>query len=62
MTNWLEDYNEATPKTKSFVLTWIVYSLVLLITTVYCYARLDYVRSYKSEAAIRADNHTPTQN
>lgn len=62
MANWIEQYNESNPKTKSFILTWIIYSLALVITTVYCYARLDYVRSYKSEAAIEADKHVQTSN
>lgn len=32
-------------KTKSFILTWVIYGLVILVSTIYCYARLDSVRS-----------------
>lgn len=48
MFKWLKEYNEASSQTKYFVLNWLVYGLALLITTVYCYARLDYVRSYRT--------------
>lgn len=56
MFTWLKQYNEASTQTKYFVLNWLVYGLALLITTVYCYARLDFVRSYKTPAAIEAQN------
>lgn len=46
MSNWLKAYNEASAQTKFFILTWLIYGLALLITTVYCYGRLDFVRSY----------------
>jgi hypothetical protein len=62
MANWIEQYNESSPKTKSFILTWFIYGLALLITTVYCYARLDFVRSYPSQAALDAKTQTPTTN
>ena len=48
MFKWLKEYNESSSQTKYFVLNWLVYGLALLITTVYCYARLDYVRSYRT--------------
>lgn len=48
MFRWFKEYNEASSQTKYFVLNWLVYGLALLITTVYCYARLDYVRSYRT--------------
>lgn len=48
MFKWLKAYNEASSQTKFFVLNWLVYGLAILITTVYCYARLDFVRSYRT--------------
>lgn len=60
MANWIEQYNESSPKTKSFILTWFIYGLALLITTVYCYARLDFVRSHPSPAASDAKAQTQT--
>lgn len=32
-------------KTKNFILTWFVYTAVIVASTIYCYARLDTVRS-----------------
>jgi len=46
MFKWLKEYRQATSQTHYFFLTLAVYGLVLLATTAYVYARLDYVRSY----------------
>ena len=48
MFQMLREYNEANPQTKYFVLNALVYGLAILITTLYCYGRLDYVRSYRT--------------
>lgn len=48
MFKWLKAYHQATSQTQYFFLTLAVYGLMLLVTTVYVYARLDYVRSYKT--------------
>lgn len=48
MFKWLRHYYEASPQTKYFVLNWLVYGIVIIATTIYCYARLDFVRSNKS--------------
>jgi hypothetical protein len=45
MLNWIREFKEATAQTKYFVLTWAVYGIAIIASTVYCYARLDYVRS-----------------
>lgn len=45
MFKWVAQYRGAKPQTKYFILNWFVYGLVIILTTVYCYARLDYVRS-----------------
>lgn len=55
MLKWLKQYRNATSKTQYFVLNWLIYGLAILITTIYCYARLDFVRSYKTPAAIEAE-------
>lgn len=31
--------------TRWFIFNWVIYFILMLVTTVYCYARLDYVRS-----------------
>lgn len=41
-------YNKADKQTKYFILNWVVYGLALILTTAFCYARLDYVRSTKA--------------
>lgn len=49
MFKWWEDYREASPQTKNFILTVLLFSLVIIISSIYCYARLDFVRSYSTE-------------
>jgi len=45
MSHWFEMMRNADRKTQSFILNAIVYGSILIISTIYCYARLDYVRS-----------------
>ena len=47
-------YWNAPRKIKYFYLTWLVYGLALIVTTLYCYARLDYVRSYQTHGYIES--------
>lgn len=49
MFRWLYRFTESTKETKWFILNWAVYILLLILTTLYCYGRLDYVRSYKTQ-------------
>lgn len=56
MQQWMKRYNEATPQTKFFVWNAVIYSLAILITTIYCYGRLDFVRSYPSPSTIKAES------
>jgi hypothetical protein len=56
MFKWLKEYNEASSQTKYFVLNWLVYGLAILITTVYCYACLDFVRSYRPPSIAEREN------
>ncbi len=53
---WWDVYWNAPRKVKYFYLTWLVYGLVLILTTLYCYARLDYVRSYQTKPKIETIN------
>lgn len=48
MFQWYRQFKNANSETKWFILNWAVYGLAIIITTVYCYARLDFVRSYKT--------------
>lgn len=38
-------------KTRWFLFNWVIYGLALIITLVYCYLRLDFVRSGPKKAA-----------
>jgi hypothetical protein len=49
MVQWYRDFKGASARTKWFILTTAIFSIVIVATTIYCYARLDYVRSYKTE-------------
>lgn len=42
---WIQDYREAAPETKWFIFNWVFYGVLTLGTLVYCYARLDFVRT-----------------
>lgn len=43
---WLLQFTNASSKTKWFIFNWAIYAIVMIVTTLYCYARLNYVRSY----------------
>lgn len=59
MFKWIEDYKNASSKTKSFVLNCIIYSLVIIVSVIYCYARLDFVRSYdKNKVEVESESYT----
>lgn len=45
MIKLIEGYRKANKKTKNFILTCIIYGLALIVPIVYCYVRLDFVRS-----------------
>lgn len=55
MFKWIRLYNNANPQIKIFIFNAVVYFTVIVITTIYCYGRLDFVRSYPSPKS------TPTQ-
>lgn len=47
MWKYILEFNSSSRETKWFILTSIVYGLLIAISLVYCYARLDFVRSNK---------------
>jgi len=55
MIEWLREYSEANPQTKYFVLNGLIYGLAIIITTIYCYGRLDFVRSYRTPSIMEAE-------
>jgi len=61
MITWLKRYNDAKPQTKFYVLNGLVYGLAIIITTAYCYGRLDFVRSYPAQATIKHEKQQTEQ-
>lgn len=51
MLTWIKQFRSANRQTQYFVLNWLLYGVAIVLTTVYCYGRLDYVRSYRSTPA-----------
>jgi len=45
MFKWIRQFKEANPHTKYFIFNWALYGVLLIVTTLYVYARLNYVRS-----------------
>ena len=50
MLKWLTQYRRAHPQTQYFIMMFLFYGVMLIASTIYCYARLDYVRSYKTSS------------
>ncbi|CDZ80664.1 hypothetical protein BN1013_01182 [Candidatus Rubidus massiliensis] len=45
MKRFYNTFKESSKQTKYFILTWIFYGLIIIISTVFSYARIDYVRN-----------------
>lgn len=43
--NFIEQFFTASSKTKWFIFNLLFYTIFLIATTIYCYGRLDFVRS-----------------
>ncbi len=46
MFQWIKKFKESTPLTKNAVIALLIWAIPVVLMTVYCYARLDFVRSY----------------
>lgn len=53
---WIRAFKEANPKTKAFVFNWAIYVIALVASTIYCYARLDYVRTGKPQVQVEKNS------
>lgn len=42
---WIRQFREANSHTKYFIFNWFLYGFMIIASTVYVYARLNYVRS-----------------
>lgn len=56
MLKWYREFAAASYETKMFAFTWAVYVLAIIVTTIYCYARLDFVRSYAQPTSQTSDH------
>jgi len=48
MFKFLQKYRESDVNTKWFIWTGLIYGIVVILTTLYAYGRLDFVRSYET--------------
>lgn len=54
MFQWIKQFNKADFQIKLFIFMMALYGITMAVTTVYCYARLDYVRSYSTQTTERS--------
>jgi len=45
---WIRNFTSSSFKTKSFIFNTILHGSLIIGTAIYCYARLDSVRSHKN--------------
>ncbi len=60
MFKWFKRYQDSSPQMKVFTINWLIYGLVIIITTVYCYGRLDFARSYHNTIPIKTIEASPS--
>lgn len=46
MSEWIRKFKDSSPLTKRALIALIIWAVPVVIMTVFCYARLDFVRSY----------------
>lgn len=58
MYNWITSFKKATTESKLFFLTLFIFGFPLVLTTIYCYERIQAVRDQKIENnSIQKENH-----
>lgn len=58
--NWISQFIHSSRETKWFFLNWFVYGFLIIVSTLYCYMRLDYVRSTKPIVSQEMNSPNPT--
>ena len=61
MRNWIKSLCHASPQTKFFALNWFIYGLAIIVTTIYCYAQLNFGKSDPDSKQV-AKTHQPPVN
>jgi len=47
--NWVQQFRGSNRQTKYFILTWIVYMIAIIVSTLYAYVRIDLIKSYDEQ-------------
>lgn len=53
---WLRKFPAAKPQTKFFIINWTFYFILMLVTTFWVYARIEYVHSTRQQPQEQTDN------
>ena len=48
---WIKSFKQSSTQTKWFIFNTILHGSIIILTAIYCYARLDFVRSHKNVIA-----------
>ncbi|CCB86642.1 MULTISPECIES: hypothetical protein [Parachlamydia] len=53
--HWIMQFKNATRQTQYFILTWVIYMIAIIASTLYAYGRLEFVKSddYQSSESIK---------
>lgn len=61
MFGWLYRFSKSTSETKFFILNWAIYGILLILTTLYAYGRLELVRTRPAPTPAPLEKHFPYQ-
>ena len=61
MFKWMKAYKESDRQVQIFTLNWVIYAIAIILTTIYCYGRLDFVRSYPTPSRGEATHIEPNK-
>jgi len=48
MLTWIKSFKQSSYQTKWFIFNAILHGSIIILTAIYCYARLDFVRSHQN--------------
>jgi Na+/melibiose symporter-like transporter len=53
---WFRKFQSAKPQTKFFIMNWTFYFILMLVTTLWCYARIEYVHQARQQPQQQTEN------
>lgn len=53
---WFYQFRHSNRQTKYFILTWIVYVIAIIVSTLYAYLRIDWIESIDQESHSSVEN------